>query len=150
MPPLTSKAASVVGTWQLVSIQFEFADTGECVDLYGPNPSGFLILTDGGRMMGIATAAGRVPPKTGADRAALFDSMMAYSGKYRIEGEDKFVTTVDVAWHPGWNGDQIRFFDLRAMCCRSPRLSWSIHCFQAGRVVAFWYGGEAEADRGTN
>jgi hypothetical protein len=38
--------------------------------------------------------------------------MMAYSGKYRAEGENKFITTVDVAWHPAWNGEQTRFFAL--------------------------------------
>jgi|SRR5271167_4930385 len=111
MPPL-SNAASLVGTWQLVSVQFEFADTGECVDVYGPQPSGYLILTDGGRLMGIITAADRAPPATDADRAALFESMMAYSGEYRAEGEDKFVTTVDLAWHPAWHGEQTRFFAL--------------------------------------
>lgn len=105
-------AASVVGTWELLSIQFEFADTGECVDLYGPNPSGFLIFTNGGRLMGIVTAAGRAIPKTEADRAGLFESMMAYSGKYRAEGGNKFVTVVDVAWHPAWNDEQTRFFAL--------------------------------------
>jgi Lipocalin-like domain len=110
--PASISNASVVGTWQLVSIQFEFADTSECVDVYGPHPSGYLILTDGGRLMGIVTAADRAPPRTDADRAALFESMMAYSGMYRIEGEDKFITAVDLAWHPAWSGEQTRFFAL--------------------------------------
>lgn len=39
--------------------------------------------------------------------------MMAYSGKYRVEGEDKFITSVDLLWHPAWNGtEQTRFFKL--------------------------------------
>jgi len=28
----------LVGIWKLQLIQFEFADTGESVDVYGPNP----------------------------------------------------------------------------------------------------------------
>ena len=109
----TAKVRQLIGTWQLVSIQFELADTGECVDMYGPNPSGFVILTDGGRFMGIVTSADRAPPTNEADRAALFETMMAYSGRYRVEGENKFITAVDIAWHPAWNGtEQTRLFKL--------------------------------------
>ena len=43
----TSGANQLVGTWKLVSIQFEFEDTRERVDMYGPNPLGYLVLTDG-------------------------------------------------------------------------------------------------------
>lgn len=39
--------------------------------------------------------------------------MMAYTGDCRIEGDDKFITRVDLAWHPAWNGtEQVRFFKL--------------------------------------
>ena len=103
----------MIGTWKLVSVQFEAADTGECVDMYGERPLGFLILTEDGRMMAIVTAGGRAPPKDEAASVALFESMMAYSGKYRVEGADRFITAVDVAWHPAWHGtEQTRFFEL--------------------------------------
>ena len=103
----------LIGVWQLLSIQAEFADSGEIVDVYGPRPTGFLILTDGGRMMAVVTAGDRAPPETEADRAALFENMMSYTGNYRLEG-DKFITKVDVAWHPAWNGtEQPRFFSIR-------------------------------------
>jgi hypothetical protein len=102
----------LIGVWQLLSIQAEFADSGEIVDVYGARPTGFLILTDGGRMMAVVTAGDRAPPETEADRDALFENMMSYTGNYRLEG-DKFITKVDVAWHPAWNGtEQPRFFQL--------------------------------------
>jgi hypothetical protein len=105
-------AGHLIGVWPLLSIKVEFIDTGELADVYGPRPSGFLIFTGSGRMMAIVTAGDRGPPETQSDRAALFDEMMAYTGNYRIE-DDKFVTSVDVAWHPVWNGtDQPRFFQL--------------------------------------
>jgi Lipocalin-like domain len=111
--PLTGGSGRLIDTWRLISIQFELADTGERFDLYGPHPLGFLILTDGGRLMGMVTSADRRPPRDTAGGAALFESMMAYSGKYRVEGEDKFITSVDLAWHPAWNGtEQTRFFKL--------------------------------------
>lgn len=133
-------APKVVGAWQLLSIQFELADTGECVDMYGPNPSGFLILTDGGRMIGIVTSADRVPPKDAADRTALFDSMMAYSGKYRVEGEDKFITVVDIAWHPAWNGEQVRFFKLDGdiLSITTARQTHPLFPGRMGRGVLRW------------
>jgi hypothetical protein len=133
-------AVKVVGAWRLLSIQFEFAGTTERVDMYGPNPLGFLILTDGGRLMGIVTAADRAPPKTDADRAVLFESMMAYSGKYRVEGEDKFVTAVDVAWHPGWNGEQTRFFELDGdmLTITTAQLSHPLFPGRMGRGVLRW------------
>lgn len=109
----TATAQRLVGTWQIVSVQVEFADTGERRDMYGPNPSGFLILTENGRLMAILTSANRAAPTNDGERAALFESMMAYSGKFRIEGEDKFITAVDLAWHPAWSGtEQTRFFKL--------------------------------------
>ncbi len=42
-----------------------------------------------------------------AERAALHKSMLAYNGKYRIEGDD-FITTVDVSWNEIWNGTEQR------------------------------------------
>ena len=55
---------------------------------------------------------GRKAPKTDDDRAALFRTMFAYTGMYRLEG-DKWITKVDVAWNPAWVGtEQVRFFKL--------------------------------------
>ena len=105
-------ASDLIGIWRLLSIRVEFQDTGERADMYGPHPSGFLILSANGRMMAIVAAGDRAPPETEADRAALFDAMMAYTGNYRLE-DDKFITFVDVAWHPSWDGtEQPRFFEL--------------------------------------
>lgn len=104
---------SLIGTWKLKSIQFEAADTGEITDVFGPNPSGYMIHTDEGRMMAVLTRSDRVPPKEDADGSTLFKTMMAYTGDCRFEGDDKFITRVDLAWHPAWNGtEQIRFFKL--------------------------------------
>jgi len=39
--------------------------------------------------------------------------MMAYSGPFRVEGEDQFITDVEVSWHPGWVGtEQARTFSI--------------------------------------
>jgi hypothetical protein len=63
-----------------------------------------------GRFFGFATADGRKPPQNPEEQAAAFRSMIAYTGKFRLEG-DKFITRVDVAWNEGWVGtEQVRFW----------------------------------------
>ena len=98
-------AELLVGNWKLVSWQVVTEDGAK--DLFGPKPNGHLILTREGRMMGIVTAEGRTPGDTDAERAALEKSVLAYTGKYRIEGNE-FITTVDASWNEGWNGMEQR------------------------------------------
>ena len=62
--------------------------------------------------MAITTADNRKAGPGDAERAALHKSMLAYTGKYRIEGND-FITTVDVSWNEIWNGtEQRRHFKI--------------------------------------
>jgi len=101
---------SPVGTWKLVSCVYEDAQTKERTLPYGVHPKGYAILTPEGRLMALITAEGRKAPRTAEDRDVAFRSAVAYSGRYRVDG-NKFVTTVDIAWHEAWVGtDQVRFF----------------------------------------
>jgi hypothetical protein len=129
------------GIWKLQSIQFEFADTGESVDMYGPNPSGYLIQTGEGRMMAIVARSDRTPPKEDTDGAALFKSMMAYTGTYRVESHDKYICDVDLAWHPAWNGTrQVRFFkvDGDTLSITTPQQTHPLLPGRIGRGVITW------------
>jgi hypothetical protein len=69
---------TLTGIWKMVSLQFEFADTRECVDTYSAEPHGYLIITQDRRMMTIITSGGRTRPQGEVDEAALFKNMMAY------------------------------------------------------------------------
>jgi Lipocalin-like domain len=60
-----------------------------------------------GGVMALTTAVDRRPGDGLAERAALQKSMLAYSGKYRVEGDD-FITTVDISWNEIWNGTEQR------------------------------------------
>ena len=45
-------------------------------------------------------------------RADLLNTLVAYTGIYRIEG-DRWITKVDVAWNPEWVGtEQARNFKI--------------------------------------
>ena len=62
--------------------------------------------------MAVIEAEGRKTPSTDSDRAALLKSLIAYSGRYRIEG-NQWITSVDTAWNPAWDGtDQVRTFQI--------------------------------------
>lgn len=98
-------ADAVLGNWKLVSWKV-VSDGGE-TDAFGSKPKGHLILTREGRMMAITTAEGRTPGDSDAERAALHRSMLSYTGKFRVEG-DEFITTVGASWNEGWNGKEQR------------------------------------------
>jgi hypothetical protein len=98
-------AEQLVGNWKLVS--WQVVSDGEAKDLFGPRPRGYLLLTREGRAMALTTAQDRTPGESEAERAALHKSMLAYTGKYRLEG-DEFITTVDISWNEIWNGSEQR------------------------------------------
>ena len=101
------------GTWKLLSLQFVLSDTGECRDMYGTDPLGSIVITPDDRMMAIITSRDRVSGQGDSADGALFRTMMSYCGPIRVEGGDQFITTVEVAWHPGWVGtEQARFFSI--------------------------------------
>jgi hypothetical protein len=105
-PLLGAEAESPIGTWKLVSWQV-IVDNERPRDVFGTHPKGYLILTREGRIMVLTTAESRRGGMGDAERAALHKSMLAYSGKYRIEGKD-LITTVDVSWNEEWNGTEQR------------------------------------------
>ena len=101
------------GTWKLISHQFAMTDTDERRDMFGADPRGTLVITSDQRMMALITSNDRQPSDSQVGDAALFKSMLAYSGPVRIEGDDQFITTVEVSWQPGWVGsEQARTFSL--------------------------------------
>ena len=105
-PVFAQEPNPLIGNWKLVSFQ-TIVDNEAPQDLYGSQPKGFLILTREGRMTGIVTADNRKGGMSDAERATLHKTLIAYSGRYRIEGGD-FITTVDASWNESWNGTEQR------------------------------------------
>ena len=96
----------LAGTWRLVSWQV-IAQGQAPQDVFGKHPKGFLVLTPEGRSIVLTTAENRRAGMDDIDRAALHKSMLAYSGRYRVEGHD-FITRVEVSWNEVWNGTEQR------------------------------------------
>jgi len=111
-PSFADDRAKLLGLWRTVSFETEYQKSSEREAPLGKNLTGYVMYTPEGRMWSIVTAEGREAPKTDEDRAALFKSMFAYTGTYRVEG-DKLITKVDVSWNPAWVGkDQVRTFKI--------------------------------------
>lgn len=130
---------SVYGFWKLISLRFVTTDTGESADMYGANPLGYLVLGADGRMMAVITSDGR---ESADGEAGLFKSMMAYSGPFRIEGGNQFITKVEVSWHPDWVGtEQARSFsvDGDALSITTAELTHPMFPGATGRAVLEWH-----------
>lgn len=112
---LSSRAAertALVGVWQLLSYQTEFQDGSPKRAMFGEHPTGYIIFTREGRLMTVIEAEGRKAPSTDSDRSTLLKTLIAYSGKYRIEG-NQWIASIDTAWNPAWDGtDQVRSFRI--------------------------------------
>jgi hypothetical protein len=111
-PSFADEGAKMQGTWKLVSYEVEVQATGEMMFPMGKSPTGYVIFSPDSRLSFVLTGDGRKPAKTAEEKAALLDSLIAYSGKYRLEG-DKWIASVEVAWNPAWVGtEQSRTFKM--------------------------------------
>lgn len=109
---MAQTSSPLVGTWQLVSFEAEVQATGAREPARGNQPSGYITFTPEGRMLVLITNEGRTAPANDQDRAALFQSMVAYAGTYRAD-PGSWTTRVEVAANPALVGtEQRRSFRL--------------------------------------
>jgi Lipocalin-like domain len=100
------------GTYALVRTTFKLIDTG--LEETISNEKGFITYTREGRMFVVIVRGERPKPESLAkmsdqQRADLFRSMTAYTGKFKFDG--KVVEhDIDVSWNEIWTGTkQIRY-----------------------------------------
>jgi hypothetical protein len=106
---LADDMEKLLGNWKLVSFFTEDTQTRQRTSGFGEHPNGFIGFTPG-RFFALVTAEGRKAPQTPEEQAAAYRTVIAYTGKWRVDGE-KFITKVDVAWNLGWVGtEQVRFW----------------------------------------
>jgi hypothetical protein len=132
--PQTIDPESFHGVWKLLSFEMENQETGQRLPTFGAAPRGRLILSPSGQMMAVVTGGGRPVPTSDLERIAAFQSMIAYSGTFRLEG-DEWITTVDISWNESWtNTEQRRHFQLEG-----DRLvvtsAWAESPFEPGKTV---------------
>jgi len=111
-PSFAADNDKIVGTWKLVSYEVEVQATGLKEPVMGVHPTGYVTFTPDGRAYVLLTGEDRKPAKTDQERAALLNTLSAYTGTYSIEGET-WTTQVEVASNPEWVGTkQIRSVKL--------------------------------------
>ncbi|MBR0670325.1 lipocalin-like domain-containing protein [Roseomonas soli] len=91
----------LVGAWR--SDSREVIANSVPREIFGARPERWLILTLEGRTMALTAAEDRAPGESEAERAALHRSMLASTGRYRVEG-DRFATTLKASLTAAWNG----------------------------------------------
>ena len=130
----------IVGSWTLVSVVYEDTATRERTPVYGEHPRGIQIATPEGRWLALMTAEGRAIPKTDADRAQALKSMIAYTGRYRVEN-GQVITKVEAAWNEAWvGGEQVRNirFEGDRLYIESPPMPHPNINDKTVRVIVVW------------
>jgi Lipocalin-like domain len=130
----------IVGTWKLASVHYEDQATKERAPVYGAHPKGIQIATPQGRWLALMTAEGRAVPKTDDERAQALKTMIAYTGRYRVE-DSKVITKVEAAWNEAWVGtEQVRAirFDGERLYLTSPPMPHPNMNNKTVRVIVEW------------
>src|SRR5690242_2300766 len=89
------EADDLVGVWKLQTFSLQILGE-QPKEVFGRDPIGYLIFTAEGRMMTILTRADRKPGTTIGERAELLQSMVSYTGRYKVE-DNRISTKPDVA-----------------------------------------------------
>jgi hypothetical protein len=132
--------AAIVGTWKLVSVVYEDQATKERTPVLGEHPRGRQIATADGRWLALVTAENRPVPTNDAERARALTSMIAYTGRYRVE-DGKVITKVEAAWNEAWVGaEQTRFirFEGDRLFIESPPMPHPNVNNKVVKVVVIW------------
>jgi len=104
-------AKQLAGSWKLNSWTIQVVG-GEVTEPLGSSPKGRAVFTTDQYVSFIIVTANRKLAANDIESAALLKSLMAYTGKFIIDG-DKFTTKVDISWNELLTGqDQVRFFKL--------------------------------------
>jgi len=130
----------IVGVWTLVSVVYEDQESKARTPVLGEHPKGRQIATADGKWLALVTAEGRKVPKTDEERAQALRSMIAYTGRYRVE-DGKVITKVEAAWNEAWvGGEQTRFirFEDDRLFIESPPMPHPNQNNRVVRVIVIW------------
>lgn len=105
--------ADIIGRWNIVS-WLQLYDDGRRQAPLGENLEGFIRYCEDGDMVCMIANAGQPQFTSGgqwnaseAERARAYSSMLAYAGKWRIEG-NTVVHVVEQSLFPNWKGGDQR------------------------------------------
>lgn len=129
-------AKPLYGVWRLTAFQTQVVGEATPRESFGPHPFGYAIFTPEHRVMFYLSKPDRKPATNDAEAAALLHSMIAYTGRYRLEG-DKFITVVDGAWSEILKAhEQVRYYSIAGdkLSIRTPEQPSGV--FPGKRIVS--------------
>jgi hypothetical protein len=105
------------GTWKQLSGRYVDVETGEERPGLSTAPNGYVHFSRDGRMFNVTVDSARDKPAgpkpTAAEAEALYRTIIAYTGKFFVEG-NKLYFDVDVSWNESWTGSrQMRSWELQ-------------------------------------
>jgi Lipocalin-like domain len=130
----------IVGTWKLVSVNYEDTASRARTPVYGEHAKGIQIATPEGRWLALMTAEGRAVPQSDEERAQALKTMIAYTGRYRV-ANGTVITKVEAAWNEAWVGtEQVRAirFDGDRLFIESPPMPHPNINNKMVRVIVEW------------
>jgi hypothetical protein len=98
------------GTYTLVSSTRKILESGQVVDTYGKQPTGYINYGRDGRMLVVIVSDNKDRPApdsveaiTDEQRADLFRTMVAYGGTYKFDGHS-VEHHIDISWNQASTG----------------------------------------------
>jgi hypothetical protein len=93
----------LVGTYKIISHDVQVS--GTALQTLGKAPHGYIVFTPT-RFVAFYTGDTRKLGTSVEEKAALLDTLVGWSGTYRIDG-GKLILTVDASWTEAWNGKDL-------------------------------------------
>jgi len=117
---------TLVGTYKMVSQVRDVKGSGPAENM-GKSPRGHMMISPT-HLVVFYTAQTRKPGTSVAERAALYDTLNGYSGRYRIEGS-KLITSVEASRNENQTGTS----DVRNFAWSGKRLTLTTESRPSGR-----------------
>ena len=110
--PAQELASAIVGSWKLTSFARKELATGNTIRPFGERPAGHLIYTKDGTGAYVIAAEKRPSPginPSEAERLELYRTIVAASGRYRVEANSKVVFTPEATTNQATIGREQAF-----------------------------------------
>lgn len=109
--PAATGDSALLGAWRITSQTTTLTDASGQTTTHRREPVGHIVLTPG-RIMVMVVEPDRKPATDDTGKLALFDSLIAYTGRITVDAE-KYIVTLDYTSNMLGVGDkQVRYYEL--------------------------------------
>jgi hypothetical protein len=125
--------AELIGSWTLASAYFTMSDNGEVI---AHQAEGICTFDKNGRWTVFAMPKDAKAPANEQERAAIYDRLVAFSGRCVFQG-NRLEVTPDNIWNPALKGQRfVRFLNLDGDCLTITQPEWEHPFFPGRKTVA--------------